>query len=460
MKNIIYAMCIVFIGTFVSCKNEPKIDYTIISGTIKNIPEGQIRILLKNGEVKSLKINKETFLDTIRIKEGIYTIVYPASQSKIYVSHGSKIILNADGKNYAKSLVYSGDNAEINNYFLNSFNSHIDFFKNGNKNFALEEEVFSNEIDALKNADQNKLKALVDFPESFKEVEQKRIYYAYLYKKLVYNGNHGYYAKKKDFISASTQFVKELQEMSLNDESGYFYSGDYKQLINDKLNNASAELVKNESISQELAKIKTVLNTITNVNIKNDILYEDVSGGLAYVKNKDLYVEEYLKHSSDKENNLKVKKLLKDLALLDPGKPSPDFTNYRDYNGGTKSLNDFKGKYVYIDVWATWCGPCKYELPFLKKVEEKYHDKNIEFVSISVDVERDFNKWKKMIKDDQMKGVQLFADNNFNSSFIKAYKINGIPQFMLLDPKGNIIASNAPRPSSKELIKLFNKQGI
>ena len=65
---------------------------------------------------------------------------------------------------------------------------------------------------------------------------------------------------------------------------------------------------------------------------------------------------------------------------------SPSF-NYDNYAGGKTKLEDFKGKYVYIDVWATWCGPCRAEIPFLKKVEEKYHDKNITFVSISVDVQ-------------------------------------------------------------------------
>jgi hypothetical protein len=67
------------------------------------------------------------------------------------------------------------------------------------------------------------------------------------------------------------------------------------------------------------------------------------------------------------------------------GAPSPKFTNYENYNGGTTSLDDLKGKFVYIDVWATWCGPCKVEIPHLKEVEKEFHDKNIAFVSISVD---------------------------------------------------------------------------
>jgi thiol-disulfide isomerase/thioredoxin len=130
--------------------------------------------------------------------------------------------------------------------------------------------------------------------------------------------------------------------------------------------------------------------------------------------------------------------------------PSPSF-DYDNYKGGKTKLEDFKGKYVYIDVWATWCGPCRAEIPFLKKVEEKYHDKNIAFVSISIDKLKDLEKWKTMVKDKELGGVQVFADNDWNSQFVKDYKITGIPRFILIDPKGNILKADAERPSSPKL---------
>jgi thiol-disulfide isomerase/thioredoxin len=129
---------------------------------------------------------------------------------------------------------------------------------------------------------------------------------------------------------------------------------------------------------------------------------------------------------------------------------SPSF-NYDNYAGGKTKLEDLKGKYVYIDVWATWCGPCRAEIPFLQKIEEKYHHKNISFVSISIDVQKDLDKWKALIKDKELGGVQLFADNNWNSQFIKDYGINSIPRFILIDPTGKIVNADASRPSSTEL---------
>src|SRR5574343_490978 len=89
--------------------------------------------------------------------------------------------------------------------------------------------------------------------------------------------------------------------------------------------------------------------------------------------------------------------------------------DYENHKGGKTKLEDLRGKYVYIDVWATWCGPCRAEIPHLKKVEEKYHGKNIEFVSISVDVDKDHEKWQKFVTDKELGGIQLFADKNWNS---------------------------------------------
>lgn len=137
----------------------------------------------------------------------------------------------------------------------------------------------------------------------------------------------------------------------------------------------------------------------------------------------------------------------------DKGSPSPKFINYENYKGGTTSLDDLKGKYVYIDVWATWCGPCRQQIPFLKEVEKKYHGKNIEFVSISTDTPSKHDAWKEMVAENNMGGIQLIAGGD--QSFMMDYQISGIPRFILIDPKGNIVDANAPRPSDPRLEELF-----
>ena len=148
------------------------------------------------------------------------------------------------------------------------------------------------------------------------------------------------------------------------------------------------------------------------------------------------------------------------------GKPSPKFNNYVDIKGGTKSLDSFKGKYVYIDVWATWCGPCIKEIPSLQQLEKEYKNKNIAFVSISTDEsrrsggswEKAEQKWREFVKKKNMSGVQLWSGQDY--SFQQAYQINTIPRFILIDPQGNIVSANAPRPSDPNLKSLFTSLGI
>lgn len=138
------------------------------------------------------------------------------------------------------------------------------------------------------------------------------------------------------------------------------------------------------------------------------------------------------------------------------GQPGLEFT-YNDVNDKPVSFNDFRGKYVYIDVWATWCGPCKKEIPFLKELEHEYREKDIVFMSVSVDELKDKQKWKDFVKNENLKGVQLMADKAFKSAIAKNYEINAIPRFLLFDKEGKIISIDAYRPSNPKLRNQLNR---
>lgn len=139
-----------------------------------------------------------------------------------------------------------------------------------------------------------------------------------------------------------------------------------------------------------------------------------------------------------------------------PGTQGYPFT-YKDINGKDVSFKDFRGKYVYIDLWATWCMPCKKEIPFLKQLEKDFHGKNIEFVSISLDKKKDYDKWLKFVKENELTGVQLFSDDAFNTRVAKDYKVTSIPRFLLFDSEGKIIDGDAKRPSHPGLKKQLEK---
>ncbi len=135
---------------------------------------------------------------------------------------------------------------------------------------------------------------------------------------------------------------------------------------------------------------------------------------------------------------------------------APNF-DYENHKGGKTTLESLKGKYVYVDLWATWCGPCRAEIPSLKKMETDFHGKNIEFVSVSVDAEKDHEKWKTFVTEKELGGIQLYAGKAELSDFIKAFEVNSIPRFILIDPKGVVVDADAKRPSDPRLQEQLNK---
>lgn len=142
-----------------------------------------------------------------------------------------------------------------------------------------------------------------------------------------------------------------------------------------------------------------------------------------------------------------LEKLCSKWARIAPGQLSPDFA-CPDPSGKVVGLSDLKGKYVYIDVWATWCGPCCAELPHLQKLEQKFATRNIAFVSISCDWNKE--AWNKMIREKQLGGIQL--NGGENSDFMKAYMITGIPRFILLNREGKILNADMSRPSDPQTV--------
>lgn len=173
--------------------------------------------------------------------------------------------------------------------------------------------------------------------------------------------------------------------------------------------------------------------------------------------------ESALKKVTDKEFLEKTEKIIRKTVeswkerkkavdnMPKEGESAIDFT-YPDVDGNEFSLASFKGNLIYVDVWATWCGPCKAEIPSLQRLEADYHGKNITFMSVSVDTDEE--AWKKMIEEKELGGVQLWADGW--SEITRDYAIFGIPRFLLFDSEGNVISTNAPRPSSEEIRALLD----
>ena len=201
---------------------------------------------------------------------------------------------------------------------------------------------------------------------------------------------------------------------------------------------------------------KVAISNIPNNLLKGYYAYEVIKGFRAYdsryIEFKEV-IQPYLLNDYLKDG---VNAYEMSIRKIGAGSPAIDFTG-TDVNGKEHKLSDYKGTVVYVDVWATWCGPCKAQIPALKELEKKFHGKSITFISISVDKEKDRKKWQDYVKNENLKGVQIMADKAFDSDVTKAYKINAIPRFMIFDKKGNIVTTDAPRPSNIETEDVLRK---
>ncbi|MEZ4853249.1 TlpA family protein disulfide reductase [Flavobacterium sp.] len=256
-----------------------------------------------------------------------------------------------------------------------------------------------------------------------------------------------------DGVETTLLFFKNGYDLKLRMDAKEFDESIVYEGEGAKENNFIAQKALKDEIFQE--KLEALLE-----NDKEDVaevLKEKYEKDIEDLESNNLDADlvETLKNSMKQEQMMMLQYLAqkKEAAKLN-GTKSPKF-EYENFKGGKTSLDDLKGKYVYIDVWATWCAPCRAEIPFLKALEKEFHGKKIEFVSISIDRVKDHDKWLNFVKENDLTGIQLFADNDWNSEFVKEYKINGIPRFILLNDEGVIVNADAPRPSSKEIKELF-----
>lgn len=447
MKKLIL---IVSILTIISCKKEEKPGFAFIQGTIENNTADNA-IIRGSGFEARLPIDGSGGLaDTLHIKkDGLYEMYIGRERTGIYLEKGKNIsfTLNADG--FDETIKYTGDLANTNNFLASKF-----LWEEQNTNYkelySLNEKEFLKKLDKKQKSLDSIYAAYNISNENFKKVLADEDNYTKAILIENYNNGHSYFTGDDNF-KVSDSFYDQIKNINYQDTLAYRHSVAYQGLLNAHFNRLmNEEIAEKPEENETLLYLKKVDSALPDGYAKDRIMNSYLQFGLKADSSLEEAYNIYKNSDPDPENLAKITEQYNKLKAITKGSPSPTF-NFENHKGGTTALADLKGKYVYIDVWATWCGPCIREIPALKEVEEDYNDKNIEFVSISIDEPKDYDKWKSMVTEKELSGIQLMADNNWKSKFVEEYAILGIPRFILLDPDGNIVSSDAPRPSDPEL---------
>lgn len=440
----------------VSCAKDSKTTETsIISGTVTGLTDGKF-VLEGNSFEKEIVLNQDgTFTDTLSLPySGTYQI--QGVNQSLYLEPNQTLNFVLDIEN-PEAISFTGDLAAENEYSVKKSAIRKEVLGTKRKDlYALDEKSYLDKVNDVTKKSTDLLNTSTFKSKSFKKLETKNIDYGKASLLQTYPVYHGYVTENESFV-VSDSFPKVDANINYDDADDYNFSPVYRDLVQFNFDKSVQGEVEKGGKNDDVLISK--LKTIKSENIKNDLVEKSSYYVSLTSENLDGMYNDFLSLSTDETFKKNLTEKYNKLKLVTKGKPSPKF-NYENHKGGTTSLDDLKGKYVYVDVWATWCGPCVAEIPALKEVEKKYYGKNIEFVSISVDDKKDYDKWKKFVTDKQMIGTQLYADSSWKSQFVQDYVIEGIPRFILIGPDGNIISGDAPRPSDEALIKLFDDYKI
>lgn len=400
VRPIVYSASVFF---FASCANQ-KQDYAILSGTFHGTKLKEITFSkLDQTFEKSIPLaGNGTFTDTIRIS---HAGTYQVNGIDVYLDKGYRLNMeySLNGQIQTTKFTGEGEGTLFNNYLIKSKKQYQKIMGADIETFyTLDKAAFKAKLIKMLQGCQKFLDSVPDVPAELEEKEKRNIMYTVMTFAEGYNSipsNN----QKIDAGDYQTMF-REFEPIQYTNEEDLRYSSYYSGLIRRHYDSVSVKLVKKAGISTEQADFKTI-SAIPSEAMRNTLTYIKASGNMATSANMKGYYAQFMKLNTNDHQRKKITEVYTNFKRTFPGEPSPEFADYENHAGGKISLNDLRGTYLYIDVWATWCGPCIEEIPFLKKVEQQYGDKNIRFVSISVDKEKDHEKWRRMVNDKNLGGM-------------------------------------------------------
>ena len=419
-----------------ACQKEKSVSVNVTVKD-KNIAGGVYFGLMKMDTM--LQMNAEGKASVVLpVDEPQYGIVkYKWKTKAIYLEPGKGLDVIWDMRPSGLEIEFAGDGADKNN-FINGKETRVPVMGD----FGLKEDEFLEKIDQY-IADNNKVLESKGFDKVLHEKEKNRLLYDVC-------GILWQYAQNRD---CSEEYIAKMKSLMV-EEDWLLQLDSYTNFMEGAVAYFAGKALENQENASVKEKTLNVLNYVLS-NIKSQAVKEYLvaSFSISYIDSEGVDDAEEVKAIFNKEVTNSVMQaafnsLYAQGSSVAKGSKAHGF-KYLDINGKEVSLDDFKGRYVYIDIWATWCAPCREEYPHLQMLEKAFQGTNISFVSISTD--QDEAKWKQTVKDEKMGGIQLHTGGD--EDFLNAFRVKGIPRFILINPEGRIENANMTRPTDPMTIE-------
>lgn len=424
----------------------------VITGKIENPTSDSLFLSTdKHEQIYGVKLGKgNIFKIKIELKEGYYRIGDKNENTKLFLSPGFNLYLTIDTKLFDETVKYKGKGASENNFLAKYYLLDEGFGELNSYSYyaELKESAFLKLSDSLLKVE---LELLENYKKSmltrFYEFQKMKIEYSYKSKLNNYESMHKMLTNDMGFV-VSSSFPDPFKDINLNNAE-WVNAFEYTNVVEAYLHKmASKDIAEKSETNYFLAFYKNMEALIKLPYLREKFAFSIGRNNLIYTNDLDLVYERTISNITDTAKIELVKSIYKRLKALQDGTLVPEF-EFANLKGEMVKLSDFKGRFVYIDIWATWCGPCMYEMPYLRKLEDTLSNKNITFISICKDDYKE--NWERSLKNSESKSIQLFAEEG-NDKFFKDFIVSAIPRFILLDKDGKIINSNAKRPSDPALL--------
>jgi thiol-disulfide isomerase/thioredoxin len=455
-----------------------------ISGTIKNPSDAKVVVVnATSTEIQQANAQKEIALS----QDGKFSITLPVTEkynwiiighgrqrADFFAKEGTELVFSADARKYDSSLAFEGKDNAVPMFFSRYTRDKagiMSLYRRMQEIAAGEPAVYQRSLDSLKQSEldyleMNKSGLPKDFIAYWKDFVQFASYDAMLNYPSIHEMIKQQSYNIQNIPPALYEVTKKTPKVLDDKQLGLMVYQNYAQnyypamlTANGFTNTVNVDQDRKEDRSKALQQTDSVLHLLyTTAPPKTAEL---VAGRMLAAGSKGWTLEELEQRIAGFERRFpksKGLKTLKDVAgeikKFNPGQPAVDFS-FKTMEGKEMKLSDLKGKVVYMDFWASWCGPCKGEMPHAKKLKEQFQGKDVVFLYVSIDENE--AAWKKGIEAMSISGVHT-RTSGWGGEIAKMYKIESVPAYYLIDKKGNFVLKRTPRPSqSAELTAEIEK---